>query len=163
MPLLLSIVVKMVAITIDEIQELIEPAISALGYELVGSEFHQQKGRALLRVYVDSKNGVSVGVCAKISRQIAALLEVEDPIAGGYDLEVSSPGLDRPLFTLAHFQQFVGHKIKIRLKFPREDRRHFIGSLSKVEGNQVTLIVDGNQSVMVEFNDIERANLVPEF
>ena len=147
--------------SLKTLNHLIEPAVSALGYELVGCELSGGlKGRKLLRVYVDGPNGVTLDACASISRQIGAVLEVEDPIRGAYYLEVSSPGLERPLFTLAHYQRFIGRRIKVRLRMAEEARRNFAGVLTAVEGEELTLTLDDGEQIRLAFCDIEKGNLV---
>src|SRR5688572_22654553 len=107
------------------LNDIIAPAVSMLGFEFVACEIHPLPGRAVLRIYIDSPNGVSLKDCEKVSRQVAAILDVEDPIGGKYNLEVSSPGADRILRTEEHFNRFVGRHIKVKLKQPRNDRRNF--------------------------------------
>src|SRR5437870_3087505 len=115
----------------ERLNQIIAPAVAALGYELVGCELAQDSGRQILRVYVDGENGITLDGCAAVSRQISAVLDVEDPIKGRFLLEVSSPGLERPLFSLAHYQRFIGHKAKLRLRQPQEDgRRNFTGIIA---------------------------------
>jgi ribosome maturation factor RimP len=146
------------------VHKLIEPVVSSLGYELVGIEFLQGKG-AILRVYIDHESGIKIDDCERVSHQLSGLLDVEDVIKGRYALEVSSPGLDRPLFTLDQFQRFVGSEVRIRLVRPIEGRRNFHGVLLGIEKDdaapEVVLEMDGTQ-VRLPFNDIDKANLVPQ-
>ena len=107
-----------------ELRKLLEPAVSALGFELVGVEFVSGR-RGLLRLYIDSEDGVTIDDCQAVSHQVSGLLDVEDPIQGQYSLEVSSPGLDRPLFRAADFERFAGHEVSLRLVAPVEGRRKF--------------------------------------
>jgi len=148
-----------------ELQEVIAPAVTALGYELVGCEVTQEGDRNVLRVYVEGEQGTSIDAITKISRQISAVLDVEDPISGRYDLEVSSPGLDRPLYQLAHYQRFVGEKIKLRLRAPKGDnnRRNYTGHLQSVHDGKIVLMLDDESQVTFDFDEIEKGNLVPEF
>lgn len=143
------------------LQQLIEPAITALGYELVGVEYASQGRGAVLRVYIDSANGISVEDCRRVSHQVSGVLDVEDPIAGRYDLEVSSPGLARPLFGAQDFTRFTGHPVKIRLQVPLNGRRNFTGTLAGMEDGRVVITEDG-QEVSLPLADIDRAHLVPE-
>jgi ribosome maturation factor RimP len=145
----------------DHLQEIIAQAIISLGYEFVGSEVIQGKGR-LLRIYVDSLNGISVSDCERVSRQVSAVLNVEDPFHGHYELEVSSPGLDRPLYTLEHYQHFIGKQVKIRLRTPQNGRRNFQGTLQAVNVDMITVTGDG-ETWQLPFADIDKANLVPQF
>ena len=141
------------------VKELIEPTVKALGLELWGIELSQQGKYSLLRIYIEREQGVLIEDCEKVSRQVSALLDVEDPIAGEYTLEVSSPGLDRPLFSANQFEQFAGSKVNLRLHNPLEGRRKFRGSIVKVEGESICLQVDGTEYEVVH-SDIEKANIV---
>ncbi len=147
-----------------ELQEIIEPAVTALGYELVGCEVLQEGKRSVLRVYVDGEGGVTIDAIAQISRQISAVLEVEESISGRYILEVSSPGLDRPLYQLEHYRRFIGKKVKLRLRVPKgeDQRRHYSGLLVGVEGRQIRLEIDDGEQVNLEFDEINKGNLIPE-
>lgn len=149
----------------SNLQSIISPAVEALGYELIGCELHTQPGGSLLRVYVDNPegNGITLDDCAKISRQISALLDVQDPIRGRYVLEVSSPGMDRPLFTADHYKRFVGYRAKIRLRIPREEgRRNFSGVIKAVEGEKITFQPDEEAVLELNLNEIEKAKLVSD-
>ena len=106
--------------------------------------------------------GVGVDDCADVSRQVSAILDVEDPIADKYNLEVSSPGLDRPLFTLEQFQRYVGEDIAVHLRIPVLDRRKWQGKLEKIENDMLTLIVDGQEQVLI-FGNIQKANVISKF
>jgi len=145
--------------------EMIAPSVEGLGYEFVGSIYHSQGKYSVLRVYIDSTNGINVDDCAAVSRQLSAVLDVEDPIRAKYSLEVSSPGADRPLFTFDHFQQFVGHRAKIKLhnviEGTVENQRHFTGMIKALENDNVILETD-EQEFNLPFADIEKANLIPE-
>ncbi len=144
------------------LEAIIEPAVLAVGFEFVGLEYFKRREGALLRIYIDGEHGVPLDACAQVSRQISAVLDVEDPIAGSYSLEVSSPGLERRLFKLAHFERFVGKKAKVRLKTPREDnRRNYSGVIETVVGETICLS-EGEQSVTIDFGDIDKAHLVAE-
>jgi ribosome maturation factor RimP len=143
------------------VQQLIGPVVATLGYELVGIEFLPQGRGALLRVYIDHQSGITIDDCERVSHQISGLLDVEDIIHGAYTLEVSSPGLDRPLFTQRQFEQFSGREAKIRLTVPIEGRRNFHGFLRGVEGDDVLLEMDG-EHLRLPFNNIDKANLIPD-
>ncbi|RMH48127.1 MAG: ribosome maturation factor RimP [Gammaproteobacteria bacterium] len=144
----------------DELAALIRPAVEAVGYEMLGVEFISAGKHSVLRVYIDSPQGISVDDCAQASYQISGILDVEDPIPGEYRLEVSSPGADRPLFTAAHFARFVGHEAKVKLHAPIEGRRNFKGRIVDVKDEIIVLNVDG-ETVEFEMDAVERANLVP--
>jgi ribosome maturation factor RimP len=115
-----------------------------------------------LRVYIDSPNGISVDDCAAVSRQVSAVLDVEDPISSDYTLEVSSPGMDRPLFTLDQYRLYAGAQAKLRLRAPFEGRRNFSGRLSGVEGDEVILVV-GEEEYLLPIELIDKAHIVPQF
>lgn len=144
------------------ISGLIEPSISALGYELWGLEILMQGHSTLLRIYIDAEAGISVDDCEKASRQIAALLDVENPIAGEYVLEVSSPGMDRPLYKAEHFARFAGSMIRLQLRYPFEGQRRFKGLLVGMEGEDVVLRVEDSE-YLLPFESVEKANVIPSF
>lgn len=143
------------------VEQLIEPVIVALGYEFVGVEYSPQGRQSLLRIYIDNPDGITVDDCERVSRQVSAVLDVEDPIQGQYRLEVSSPGLDRPLFTLEQFSRFVGKTVKLRLVAPKEGRRNFSGTLKQVDNESVMIEQDG-EDLALPFGQIDKAHLVPE-
>ncbi|NBI13968.1 ribosome maturation factor RimP [[Haemophilus] felis] len=146
----------------QKLQELLEDSVKDLGCELWGIEC-QRSGRYLtVRLYIDKEGGVSIDDCADVSRQVSAILDVEDPIADKYNLEVSSPGLDRALFTLAQYQRYVGEDIAVHLRIPVMDRRKWQGKLEKIENDMLTLNVDGQEQVLV-FGNIQKANVIPKF
>jgi ribosome maturation factor RimP len=146
---------------ITTLQALIEPSITALGYELLGCVYLPQGRRGLLRIYIDNAQGINVDDCEKVSRQVSAILDVEDPIAGAYTLEVSSPGLNRPLFKLAHFAKYVGANVNIRLHVPLNNRRQFRGLLQAVVADKVVVRID-EQVFELPFSSIARANVDEE-
>ena len=141
------------------ITELIDTTIQALGLDLWGVELLQQGKYSLLRIYIEHEEGVTIEDCEKVSRQISALMDVEDPIAGEYTLEVSSPGLDRPLFRIEHYSQYVGSEVDLKLRRPLDGRRKFKGQIIKVSGDIVGLLVEGSEYDL-EFSDIEKASIV---
>ena len=144
----------------DRLTRLVEPVVFGMGYELIGVEFdpHQRT----LRVYIDSEKGILVDDCSKVSHQLSGLLDVEDPIPGNYHLEVSSPGLDRPLFTPEHFERFKGALARIQLIGPIDGRRRFKARLAGIEGGKV-LLQDGEIQFDIPIESIDRARIVPEF
>ena len=141
---------------------LLEAPIQALGYELVELEFHPQGRGGLLRVYVDKESGVTVDDCEIVSRQVSAVLDVEDPIPGHYTLEVSSPGLDRPLRKAADFGRFAGVKARVDMELPLDGRRRFAGTLKGCEADEVMIEVDGVLH-RLPLGGINKARLVPDF
>jgi ribosome maturation factor RimP len=136
---------------------LIEPLIARLGYELVDLEFAPGR-RALLRLFIDREAGLTLDDCAAVSREVAALLDVEDPIPSAFTLEVSSPGFDRVLRTKAHFGRFVGSQVFVELKQPRAGRRRYTGTLLSVDDAGIALEVDREQ-VALGFAEIGTARL----
>ncbi|WP_303903815.1 ribosome maturation factor RimP [Thiohalomonas denitrificans] len=146
----------------QRLDELLEPSVAVLGYELVGVEYLAQGLHSLLRVYIDSEDGITVDDCARVSRQISAVLDVEDPIRGQYTLEVSSPGADRPLFKAKDYERFAGNRVKLKLKVPLEGRRNFKGHLIGINGTEVTLESEDREWLFA-LQDIEKAQLVPEW
>jgi len=142
-----------------ELEELLKPVVVAMGCELWGLEYLPQRNRAILRVFVDSADGVTLDDCEKISRQVSSVLDVEDPITVAYTLEVSSPGLDRPLYRLAQYRQFAGEGVSLRLRFPYEGRRNFKGRLQAVEGEDVVIIC-GDEEYLFPIDAIEKANII---
>lgn len=150
--------------TLDtELNPLLAPVIADLGLELVGIEFSQNAGGSLLRIYIDRpERGVGIEDCERASREISALLDVNDPVAGRYTLEVSSPGLERPLFTVAHFERFVGEQVKVGVNLPIDGRRRFQGRIVSVEGDRITLDQDGTPVTIAHAN-VAKARLVPDY
>jgi len=146
----------------QQLHALLAPTIVALGYELWGLEYLTHGSQAVLRVFIDNPNGISVDDCALVSRQVSAVLDVEDPIAGEYTLEVSSPGMDRPLFTVEQFRLYVGQQVRIRLRMPFEGRRNFNGRLVSVEDEDVVVAVDEHE-YLLPHETIDKAHLVPQF
>lgn len=148
----------------DDLEKLIESAVMAIGFDYVGSELIQSGKSTTLRVYVDEINGIDIDGITKVSRQISAVLDVEEPFSSHYTLEVSSPGLDRPLFRLEDYDQFIGKSVKLRLRIPKEgNRRNYTGELVSVEDQQITLAMESGERITVNFEEIDKANLVPEF
>lgn len=141
--------------------KLIEPVVEAAGYELVELEFSPASRRALLRVYIDRTDGENVALddCVRASRAIGQMLEETDPIEREYELEVSSPGFDRPLRTAAHFARFVGSEVRIDLLQPVEERNRFRGRLLAADEEAVMVEVDGREWRLL-ISGIGKARLV---
>ncbi|MBV6418255.1 MAG: Ribosome maturation factor RimP [Steroidobacteraceae bacterium] len=144
----------------DRLIALLEPLVGQLGFELVDVEASAGRGSGLLRIYLDSAAGVGVDDCERVSREVSALLDVEDPMPGAYTLEVSSPGTDRLLRTPAHFERFRGERVRVELVEPRDGRRRYTGTLATVDARGIGLEVDG-EAVAVDFAAIDRARLAP--
>ncbi len=146
-----------------DIEKLLASEICALGYELAGCELLNHGNNTTLRLFIDKEAGIRVEDCEKVSRQVSALLDVEDPIATNYTLEVSSPGLNRRLFKLSHYQRFVGSKIRVKLSRPMgvDKRRKYEGILTAAEGEGISVEVEG-EVLNFLLVDIDRANVVPD-
>lgn len=147
----------------QRVMGLLESTVSALGYELLGVEYLAQGKHSRLRLYIDSPNGIGLEDCESVSHQVSGVLDVEDPIRGQYSLEVSSPGLDRPLFQPEHFARFVGEKVKLRLHSPHNGQRNFHGRITAVEDGKIYIGVDDGNQLTVSIDEIEKANLIPDF
>ncbi|AWH89243.1 ribosome maturation factor RimP [Limnobaculum parvum] len=145
----------------QKLTELISAPVEALGFELVGIEFIRGR-QSTLRIYIDSENGINVDDCADVSHQVSAVLDVEDPITTAYNLEVSSPGLERPLFTTAHYERFINEDVSLTLRMGVQNRRRWAGKIKSVEGEMITLDVEGKDEVFA-LSNIQKANLVPHF
>ncbi len=137
---------------------LIEPVLVRLGYELVELEYAAGRSQAVVRIFIDTPAGITVEDCERVSREVAALLDVDDPIPTAYTLEVSSPGFDRVLRTAAHFERFVGSRVFVELKVPRAGRKRYTGMLQAVNATGIELEVD-KQKVEVPFDEIGKARL----
>lgn len=144
------------------LNSMLQPLVEDLGYEFVGLEYSGNSKNSTLVIYIDKAEGIAVEDCETVSREVAALLDVEDPISGNYTLEVSSPGLDRPLFTIEQFEQFNGQEVKLTAFAPVEGRRKFKGQILGAADGVVRLEQDGAE-VALEFSNIARARLVPDY
>ena len=146
----------------EEIREMLAPTVEALGLELLGVEYAPSTGSAMLRLYIDVEGrGVGIEDCEAVSREVSALLDVNDPIESEYTLEVSSPGIDRPLFGAAQFARFLGEQAKLSLRVPQEGRRRLQGRIARVEGGRVVIAEEKQEYEVAEAN-IEKARLVPD-
>jgi len=153
-----------------DIANLLGPTVDALGLELLGVEYLPAPGGATLRLYIDvliseqDERTINVEDCERVSREVSAQLDVEDPITGNYTLEVSSPGVDRPLFTLVQFGQHLGQDAKVQLKLPQDNRRRLVGRIESVDAEQrtITFTVD-NATVVVSADNIDKARIVPDW
>jgi ribosome maturation factor RimP len=145
----------------DELAKLLEPTIEGLGYELIDLEARLGSKGGLVRVYIDKPDGIDLEDCEQVSQAISALLDVEDPVPGNYNLEVSSPGLDRKLTKVEHFQRFAGEIVKVQTRFPIEGRRRFRGTLVSSDEENIVVEVDG-ESHSLPLKTIDNARLVPD-
>lgn len=141
---------------------MLRPAVEEAGVELLGIEFVSAGKHSILRLFIDHENGIDVDNCADVSRQVGAILDVEDPISTEYSLEVSSPGLDRPLFTIEQYQAVIGETINLRLSLPLNGRRKFKGILNAIEKDLFIVTVDGEEYELI-FSNIDKGNLVYNF
>ena len=144
------------------LNELLQPLVEDLGYEFIGLEYNPNPKHSVLRIYIDHENGVGIQDCETVSRETAALLDVKDPIRSHYNLEVSSPGLDRPLFTPAHFSEFTGSEVQINLFAPQDGRRKFSGPILSAGESNVNIEQDGSE-VTLDYDNIAKAKLIPDY
>lgn len=159
----------------DRLTSVIEPVVNGLGYELVLLEFAPSRRMGTLRLYIDflpdaeagtdTAAGIQIEDCERVSREVAATLDVEDPIPSAYRLEVSSPGLDRPLVNADHFRRFAGEKVRIEMLVPVGGQKRFRGILrgTDAEGRNVMLETETAQQVSLPLADIERARVIPDY
>jgi ribosome maturation factor RimP len=146
----------------DKLKALIGPLVEDLGYEFVGVEYQSNPKNRLVRIYIDrEETGVGVEDCECVSREVSALLDVEEPIGGHYTLEVSSPGVERPLFETEHFQRFVGETARILMHVPVEGRRKFKGEIVSADETLVVMLVDSVEYEL-PLADVRRAELAPD-
>ena len=144
----------------QQIEDLLTPTVEALGFELWGVEYLSQGRHTLLRIYIESPDGITVDDCAAVSEQVSAVLDVEDPITGEYTLEVSSPGMDRLLFKLEQYPAYVGEVVDLRLRTAFEGRRKYKGILKGIEGEDVVLHVDDHE-YLLPHDAIDKARVQP--
>ena len=150
---------------LNKVREIAAPLAAQEGLELIDVELGGPGGRQILRLFIDKSGGVSLDDCSSISRAVSAALDVEDPIQGAYDLEVSSPGLDRPLRTPEHFQKFAGKRVRVRTFGPLpecENRKTFVGILQGYDNETIVLDVDG-RIFRVPHAQVSKANVDPVF
>ena len=148
------------ASTQQQIAQMLESTVEALGFELWGLEYLSQGRHTLLRLFIDSENGISVDDCALVSQQVSSVLDVEDPISGDYTLEVSSPGVDRVLFKLEQFPAYVGETVELRLRAPYERRRKLKGMLKGIDGEDVVVQMDDHE-YLIPHSAIDKARIQP--
>ena len=146
----------------DRLIELLEPVVNAIGYEIVLLEYSPRDGSGMLRLFIDGPDGIGLDDCEKVSREVAATLDVEDVITQAYRLEISSPGLDRPLVKPEHYRRFKGEVAKIQTLAPVAGRRRFQGVLLDATDDEVSIETpDG--VITLPLADIDKAKLVPNF
>ncbi|MFC1775753.1 ribosome maturation factor RimP [Pseudomonadota bacterium] len=148
--------------SVRKLNELMQPLVEELGYEFVGLEYNSNPKHAVLRIYIDHERGIGIDDCEVVSRETAALLDVKDPIRSQYNLEVSSPGLDRPLFRSEHYREFIGFAVQINVFAPLDGRRKFSGPILNADEKSVTIDQDGSE-VTLEIDNIVKARLIPDY
>lgn len=152
----------------SQIANLLAPTVQALGLELLGVEYLPAPGSAMLRVYIDvveaerETRTIDIDDCEAVSREVSAQLDVEDPISGNYTLEVSSPGIERPLFKAEQFARFIGEEVKVVLKVPQDGRRRLTARIVSVNAGRILFDADGID-IDVAHDNIEKAKLVPDW
>ncbi|ASV32975.1 ribosome maturation factor RimP [Candidatus Williamhamiltonella defendens] len=149
------------SILVKKLKKIITAPVEGLGYELVGIEFIQSR-QSVLRIYIDHEEGVTVDSCSDVSKEVSSVLDVEDPITVPYNLEISSPGLDRPLFTARHYAQFIGEKVNLMLRMAIQNQRKWQGIIKSVDGESIIVAVNQKDEVFA-LSNIQKANLVPHF
>lgn len=142
-----------------KLTDMLRPAVEEVGKELLGIEYISAGNNSVLRLFIDHENGIDVDDCAEVSRQVGAILDVEDPISSEFNLEVSSPGLDRPLFDKPHYEAVIGEIIEVKLSIPLNGRRKFKGRLAAVENDTLIVTVDSEDYDLV-LGNIVKGNLV---
>jgi ribosome maturation factor RimP len=147
----------------NKVIALVEPVLAEQGLELVDVEHRREGHGQVVRLLVDRQGGVDLDTLSRLSRELSVLLDVEEPVPGPYTLEVSSPGMHRPLRNPAHFVPYLGKRVRIRSRVPLDGQRNFCGTLATVTGGGVTLQLDGGANTYIEFSNIEKANYEHEF
>ncbi|MFT4046060.1 MAG: ribosome maturation factor RimP [Solimonas sp.] len=146
----------------ERLEQMLAPVLESLGYELVLLEYSPHPRNAMLRLYIDAPAGIAIDDCERASKEVAGVLDVEDPIRSAYRLEVSSPGLDRPLVKPAHFERFTGEQARVQLLAPLNGRRRYIGFIRGIDGG--TLRLECKEGLAeIPLSEIERARLVPDY
>lgn len=144
----------------QQLIEMLKPVVEAMGYDFWGLEYIAQGKNSVLRIFIDGENGINVDDCAAVSRQVSGVMDVEDPISSEYNLEVSSPGLDRPIFTLEQFEKYVGEFVDVKLRYAFEGRRKFKGKLVGIEDGEDIVIHVDNHEYLLPIDSIDKANLI---
>jgi len=142
--------------------ELFEPVVNGMGYDLIEIEHFPNPKHGVLRLYIDKEEGITIDDCSDVSRQISALIDVEDPVRGQFNLEVSSPGMDRPLRRVKDFQRFSGAKVKLKTIMPFDGQRNFSGRLLQADEESVVIETD-TEEISIPMSALDKARVVPEF
>jgi ribosome maturation factor RimP len=146
----------------DKIREIIEPLVNDLGVELYDIELNKMRGKALLRVFIEKEGGVTIDDCEMVSREIEAILDVEDPIPYSYILEVSSPGLDRPLKKPGDFKRHSGKTVRVITQEPIDRQTFFVGKLVDAGDVDIVLLLQRDKKITIPYRNISRARLEVE-
>ncbi len=146
----------------SKVREITEPVINALGIELVDIELSNLRGKALLRIYIEKEGGITIDDCERVSREVEAALDVEDPIPYSYVLEVSSPGLDRPLKSPGDFKRFAGRNVRVVTREPIGRQTFFAGVITEAGDKEITLLLPKDKRVAIPYETITRARLEVE-
>lgn len=146
---------------VEQLTELFAPVVEDLGFVLWGVEYIQGRG-AVVRVYIDHEDGITVDNCAAVSHEISGVLDVEDPISGEYNLEVSSPGMDRPMFELAQYVDYIGEDVQLKLLAPVSGKRKMTAAIVAVDGETLVVELDG-ETLRIPYGQVDRARLQPRF
>jgi ribosome maturation factor RimP len=147
---------------LETIEKLAKPVVESLGYRLIEREFAMEAGRLILRIYIDREGGVTLEDCSTVSRNLSAQLDVEDPVPGKYDLEVSSPGIERPLRYLEDFKRHTGETIKLRTKEPINNRQNYRGTLTNADAQNIYMTIDGTEFT-IPFSALLKARIIKEW
>jgi ribosome maturation factor RimP len=142
--------------------ELFEPVVTGMGYDLIEIEHFPNPKHGVLRLYIDKEGGVTIDDCSDVSQQISALIDVEDPVKGQFNLEISSPGMDRPLRRLKDFKRFTGSKVKLKTNVPFDGQRNFTGQLLGADEDYVVIETD-TEEVSIPMSAVDKARIVPQF
>ncbi len=143
----------------QSLESLFAPIIEGLGYDLWGIEYRSSQKHAHVKIFIDHADGITLDHCSEVSQQISAMLDVEDPISVPYTLEISSPGIERPLLKLEHYRRYIGAEIKVRLSWALEGRKNFKGELTAVEDDDITISLD-SEEVSFSIDAVKRAHLI---
>lgn len=145
----------------NKVELLLKPLVESLGYELWGCEYLAQGKHSVLRVYIDKVDGIGIDDCQRVSQEVGALLDVEDPITSNYSLEVSSPGVPRPIFYIWQYQRYIGKTVQIKLYQPFQGRRKYVGIIHSADDNELVILIDDAQHHF-PISNIVKANLIVE-
>lgn len=147
----------------EKLMDLLNPTVDELGFILWGIEVTGASNAMTICIYIDHEDGIGVDDCQQVSYAVSALLDVEDPIPGQYVLEVSSPGMNRRIFNAAQAESIEGFEVKVMLLNTVDDKRKFKGIIQKVNGEQVTMVLDDDSVISFDFDNVEKMRVIPKF